>query len=117
MTKSQFLTKYIKPYPGAEYIYTPKGYIVWRTGTGGNVELLHIRSFFPKHGYGRVLIAEMLKRIQPYHSVFGFCFFENMGFYLKCGFHVEPIPLVYKSGQAAFFVQEYKKLKKKLCIK
>ena len=44
-----FKNKYIDPFYGLEYIYIEEeGYIVWRVGTGENIEMLHLRTFYKK---------------------------------------------------------------------
>lgn len=51
------------------------GYIVWRLGTGDNIEVLFIEAKEPGKGYGKELFRRMVRSIesnkrQPYHSVY-----------------------------------------------
>lgn len=121
MTFSQFRKKYLTPFGKTDHIWSKDGYIVWRLGTGDNIELLHIRSFVKGQGVGRMLVEAMLKELQdspPYYSVYGFTRVENEGavkFYKSLGFHVDILDGPYKEGQAVLFSQSYKKLVKNLC--
>lgn len=95
------------------------GYIVWRLGTGENIELLHIRTTKKKHGYGKRLFCLMLRDLkynQPYHSIFGF---TNVGndeakkFYAAIGFELETVNGVYAAGSCILFWASYKHLLEK----
>lgn len=120
MTYSEFREKYLTPFGKTRHIWTKDGYIVWRLGTGGNVELLHIRSFIKGKGIGRQLVIDMLLALKdspPYYSVYGFTRVENEGavkFYKALGFHVDILDGPYKSGQAVLFSQSYKVLLRRL---
>lgn len=116
-----FLEKYIKKFQNIDFIYLPeKGFIVWRPGTGENVELLHIRTFIYKKGYAKDLIREMvgkLKENPPYYSIFGFALSsrENLRqIYQQLGFNISPdLPGPYKSSSSFLFYQSYNNLIKK----
>lgn len=94
------------------------GFIVWRLGTGRNVELLHIRAWETRKGHGRLLFYKMLDALsapeaKPYHSVYGFTRVSNERsalFYQSMGFHFNLIPGVYKDGEAILFYHEYEDL-------
>jgi hypothetical protein len=83
----------IDPYCRASYRLLPDGsYIVWRVGTGENVELLHLKVVNQNEGTGTALFKMMLEALRenpPYHTVFGFTRGYNsvaMEFYLAMGF-------------------------------
>jgi ribosomal protein S18 acetylase RimI-like enzyme len=87
------LEEKLKPYQGCVTRYYPDlGYIVWREGTGNNLELLFIEVL--RTGAGALLIKEMVDELlragkEPYHSVFAFTLASNLKalvFYLKLGF-------------------------------
>lgn len=92
------------------------GYIVWRIGTGDNVELLHIHTIEKGKGYGRKLFYMMLDDLQacpPYHSIFGFTRVLNddaMAFYGALGFELQEIRGLYRDGRAILFTQSYTRL-------
>lgn len=113
-----FLAERISPYRYVQYIYDPdKGYIVWRRGTGDNMELLHIRTFEKRKGYGRELFYRMLdelRRHPPYFSMFGFTIVGNkeaQAFYGALGFNLQRIDGLYKDGEAVMFWQSFETLK------
>lgn len=120
MNFEDFEKKYLGPFAGLEYVFWPdKGFVVWRAGTGGNSELLHIMTFVRGKGYAKELVREMLRRLipnPPYYSVFGFALssrIELKGIYASLGFlTTEDIPAPYKGGPAFIFHQSYEKLKK-----
>jgi ribosomal protein S18 acetylase RimI-like enzyme len=90
------------------------GYVVWRRGTGGNVELLHLRA---AQGHGRRLLRRMLDGLAsdpPYCTVFGFTRVGNVtaqGFYKAMGFTLTQVAGVYADGSAVVFSQTFEKLK------
>jgi len=109
----------VKPYQVVEYVHLPRlGYIVWRLGTGGNIELLHIKAFKKNQGIGKKLFIEMLKKIlennqEPYHSIFGFTRTLNEqahNFYSGIGFSLAKINGIYADGSCVIFSQDFKKL-------
>lgn len=114
----QFLQEYLEPYSWVNHLYVDgAGWIVWRPGTGLNVELLHIRTFEPGRGYGRQLFYAMLGSLQekdtPYHSVFGFTRvgnYEARRFYGALGFDLTEVEGVYQEGTAVLFRQSFRKL-------
>lgn len=114
MQKSDFLGRYVTPFEGVSYIYKEdKGYIVWRLGTGDNVELLHIRTFKKGLGYGRQLFYGMLNGVKTYYSVFGFTRVGNQeahAFYGALGFNLQTVSGLYQEGSAILFWQSYEKL-------
>lgn len=113
-----FSEKYIFPFRGVEHHYdTTVGFVVWRRGTGDNVELLHIRTFNPGRGDGRRLFHIMLNRLAtrpPYHSIFGFTRVGNeeaKAFYGALGFHLQIVEGLYAEGRATIFWQKYEVLR------
>lgn len=91
------------------------GYIVWRLGTGENVELLHIHTNERGKGHGRRLFYHMLKEIErkgpePYHSIFGFTRVSNQeaqAFYGALGFVLDKVNGPYQDGHSIFFSAPY----------
>lgn len=96
------------------------GVIVWRYGTGRNVELLEIHTNERGKGYGRQLVYRMLDRLKfdpPYHSVFGFTRVSNeeaRAFYAALGFRLHEVPGVYADGRAVLFEAPYADLVKEM---
>lgn len=114
MKYESFLEEYIDPFTDVSFIYDEdRGYIVWRLGTGQNVELLHIRTFEHGQGYGKELFHLMLDALKddaPYYSIFGFTRVSNNeahNFYAALGFELQPIKGLYKDGLAIMFWQSY----------
>lgn len=108
--------KYLKPYIGVHLIECDNGYIVWRLGTGENVELLHLRTFSPGKGTGRALLNAMLNKLRenpPYCTVFGFTRTVNkisQEFYKALGFELTEVKGVYADGTAILFSQTFDRL-------
>lgn len=95
---------------------TENGYITWRRGTGGNVELLHIKTREKGRGEGLRLLRLMLKKLKdnpPYDgagTVFGFCRLSNvdaLSWYDRAGFDISQVRGVYAEGVAACFSAPY----------
>lgn len=103
----------------AEHPEKGEGYIVWRRGTGGNVELLHIKVSKPGNGMATKLLKEMLRRLKadpPYATVFGFTRKGNesaQGFYRWAGFELSEVVGVYDEGAAVVFSARYDDLCKR----
>ena len=121
MSVDDFKKKYITPFRDLYYYYSrEEGFVVWRMGTGLNVELLHIRAWEPRKGLGTRLLGHMLDRLSadnhsltPYHSIYGFTRIDNnraRGFYAAMGFNLQTIEGLYKEGRAVFFWQEFAEL-------
>lgn len=117
--------EHISTYRPMYYVEDERGYIVWRIGTGHNVELLHIRAKEPRRGYGTSLVVTMLRDVeaeiartnQVPHSVFGFTRQSNeaaLAFYGSLGFTLDPILDLYREGPAVLFSQEYARLRERL---
>lgn len=110
----------VNPFVEVNYYEGVEGYIVWRRGTGGNVELLHIRSSRLREGYGTRLIKEMVRRLRsdpPYKTIFGFTRTANRDahqFYASLGFDLSPVRGVYADGDAVVFSRDYDALVKDL---
>lgn len=94
-------------------IHDDHGHIVWRRGTGDNVELLHIRVNTRREGHGTRLIRQMvlcLSADKPYSTIFGFTRTNNdiaINFYTKLGFTLTKVEGVYAEGEALIFSQKY----------
>lgn len=107
---------HVNPYEAIDWIEAIDGYIVWRVGTGLNVELLHIRTYADGCGAGRRLLSAMvdkLKACPPYHTVFGFtrtCNHAARQFYAKMGFVLTEVTGVYADGSAVVFSQPFAEL-------
>lgn len=110
----------IEPYRRLAWHEDATGYIVWRRGTGGNVELLHIRTYEKGKGSGRQLVYRMLVRLRvdkPYHSVFGFTRVANdeaKAFYAALGFSLTEVPGIYADRRAVLFFAPYDDLVKRM---
>lgn len=117
--QENFYKKYIEQYTSCKFIFVPKiGYIVWRLGTGENIELLHIRTFSQGKGHGGWLIKSMifdLKNSPPYYSIFGFSLASNVraiGMYRKAGFKIIECPFPYKYDKSIIFCESFVNLYK-----
>lgn len=112
----EFLQQKVYPYRKIDYYRDDTGYIVWRRGTGDNVELLHIHVYQRGKGHGKLLFHNMLKQLAgqpPYWSVFGFTRVSNQearNFYQALGFDLVHIPGVYHEGRAILFHAPYQRL-------
>lgn len=108
-----------EPYGDVCWIADRGGYIVWRLGTGQNVEVLHLRAYEPGSGAGRALLREMLARLKvapPYATVFGFTQLGNLAaqaWYMEMGFALSTVEGVYADGVAVVFSARYKNLVEK----
>lgn len=113
-----FLTHCVQPFDHCAWTYRKeRGFAVWRKGTGGNVELLHIRTFASGKGHGRRLVYALLDRLKddpPYHSVYGFTRTGNaeaQAFYGALGFRLAPAAEgLYREGGATLFWAPYTEL-------
>lgn len=85
------------------------GFITWRKGTGGNVELLNIAVYQPGQGHGKNLLRKMLSQLlsePPFCTVFGFTRVANLSsrkFYESAGFDLQHVNGVYNDGEAILF--------------
>jgi len=97
-------------------LFKDHGYIVWRVGTGENVEILFIEG----PGHGKELVKEMveiLEQTPPYNSIFVFRREQNEiagKFYRKLGFTETVIPDLYKGENAVLATINFEKLKQNL---
>lgn len=114
----EFYGHYVEEYLPQYYLFFPgKGYIVWRLGTGENIELLHVRSFQPGKKLGvrivRAMLREIGKRKPPFYSVWGFALASNetaIRWYQSMGFNTEECAGPYKGGPSIVFWQSFEKL-------
>lgn len=108
---------HVRKYTEMSYIEDKNGYVVWRMGTGGNTELLHLYAYPSLRGHGKALLKGMLKELlrdPPYATVYGFCLGKNESackFYKAVGFTITFVDGVYAEGGAYVFSGDYKRLK------
>ena len=113
------LSRYVLPFTTVKVKELDNGYIVWRTGTGFNTELLHLKVYVPRQGTGKQLIKEMLKALStnpPWATVFGFALPSNVdaiNFYQAMGFDLSLVDGVYACGRAVVFSANYLFLKER----
>lgn len=112
MNFEEFFGHYVQKYLSQYYMFFPgRGYIVWRFGTGENVELLHIRSFKTGQGLGPRLVKVMLRELKknpPFYSIFGMMLAANepvIKMYQKMGFNTMECPFPYKGGNSVMMYQ------------
>lgn len=70
-------------------IQLDNGFIEYRQGTGGNIEITQIRAYEKGKGTGKELIEKLIDKENPYHSIYAFVLGSRTGaisFYEKCGF-------------------------------
>src|SRR2546422_498221 len=107
--------KHVKPYNSTRSIKTAHGYVVWRRGTGGNVEILHLRVYEDslRKGHGRDLLKRMLTALRhapPFCTIYGLSLPINESghaFYRAMGFVLSPVVGVYAAGSAVVFSADY----------
>jgi len=89
------LLQRLRKYKDAEYIYDHEtGYIVWRYGTGDNLEILFLVSAEKRKGNATHLCRMMIHKLEscgerPYHSLFLFRLagnVESQAFFTRLGF-------------------------------
>lgn len=106
----------VEPYQKVCYVELETGYIVWRRGTGDNIELLHLQAFVHRQGIGRLLVRTMLDKLKddpPADTVFGFTrisLLDAVAFYHAMGFETTVVKGLYTEGVAVMFSQTYEKL-------
>lgn len=108
-TREQLLDR-LRSYEDFDLLYEDGlGYVVWRWGTGENLEVLFIETAAPGNGQGRELVRRMALRVlesgrRPYHSVFAFRLGSRAdagAFYGALGFHQHFLgPSVYGGDDA-----------------
>lgn len=99
-THDELLEK-MRDYAHVDFIHDPEvGYLSWRTGTGGNLEILFLEAAERGKGLGRKLLRRMCQVLveentPPYYSVFCFCLGSNVAarrFYANAGFSQMSLP-------------------------
>jgi len=101
-------------------IEIPQGHLVWKFGTGDNIELFDIEVEEKQKGYGTQLVKMLLEAVAQYHpsSIYGFTAGNNIvaqSFYRALGFESVPLGDLYKNKAGViFFWQNYKELCEKL---
>jgi len=117
------LEEHVLPYLDVRHHDGSDGYVVWRVGTGRNVELLHIKTDpAAPPGAGRRLLKQMVGQLAsnpPYATVFGFTRVGNreaQRFYVDNGFNLTCVEGVYADGRAIVFSQEYRRLADRLGV-
>lgn len=114
-------TEHIEPYRKVCHYQCTNGYIVWRYGTGGNVEILHLKVQTPRQKTGTHLLKTMLDKLKdhmPYATVFGFSRVGNKtghAFYRAMGFELTRVKGVYDEGAAVVFSARYNDLLERHC--
>lgn len=94
-TKEQFLER-LEQYGPTRWLYDDGAAIAWRSGTGGNLEIVQLEVNKKREGLGREIVRRMVHGLiagvqgpLPYHSVYAFClgsredacaFYKNLGF-------------------------------------
>lgn len=107
--------EHVDPYRKIGFATCQGGWIIWRRGTGGNTELLHlhVEEGRRRQGVGRHLLRMMLRRLRknpPYASVFGFTRVVNAearAWYAEMGFALTRVEGVYADGEAMVFSAAY----------
>ena len=107
----------IYPYQECGWVMDGNSYLIWRVGTGRNVEFLHqfTEEDRRRQGVGINLMRRALKELSkspPYYSVFGFARVKPglQEFHHALGFQTMIIPGVYRDGQCIFLFQEYRRI-------
>lgn len=112
--------KHIGSYRDVGYYLEDEGasYIVWRRGTGGNVEILHLKTKERRKGTGTRLFRKMLEELKshpPYASVYVFTRESNTDadlFYASMGLTYNFVKGVYADGTAVLYSGKYEELRK-----
>lgn len=120
MSFKEVKAQYLEPFGMLPHIYSKEhGFVVWRMGTGRNVELLHIRAWEIRQGHGTWLLDRMLWTIeqtpamQPYYSIYGFTRASNsraISFYQAVGFHWQQVNGLYEDGVGVLFWRGFEDL-------
>lgn len=112
---------HIAPLRRVGYVDMPgEGFIVWRTGTGGECEICWLKVRESGKGVGTRLLKEMLRTLKsspPPSSVYGFTWRGNEAarrFYESMGFDLTEVKGVYRDGSAVLFSQYYDVLCRRL---
>ena len=97
-------------------IQLDNGFIEWEQGTGGNIEITHIRVYEKRKGTGKQLMRELLKKAEAFHSFYAFAFSERedaISFYKAVGFkEILCGQSVYKSGRTSLMWATYEDIRK-----
>ena len=93
--------------------FKESGHLIWKYGTGGNVEIFDIEAYEKGKGIGKKLVKGLVDKLKenPPHSIFGFTAKKNInaqGFYKALGFDLIEIENLYPKG-AYIFSMTYKK--------
>jgi ribosomal protein S18 acetylase RimI-like enzyme len=114
-------TEHVQPYREVGHYQCHNGFIVWRVGTGGNVEILHLKTETARQKTGTHLLKTMLERLKerpPYATIFGFSRVSNEAahaFYRAMGFELTRVKGVYDEGAAVVFSARYSDLMERHC--
>lgn len=101
---------HVDPFREAWAFHDSDGYVAWRTGIGGGVEVLSLRAYSPGNGAGRRLLRAMLSSVvgngrRP-GTVYGFLRVpdrDGQSFYRSMGFGLHYTTGVYEDGEAVVF--------------
>lgn len=108
--------EHVEPYTKVCHYQCTNGYIVWRRGTGGNVEILHLKVQEVRQHTGTHLLKTMLDKLKdhpPYATIYGFSRAGNEtahAFYRAMGFDLTRVKGVYDEGAAIVFSARYESL-------
>lgn len=108
-----------KPHePNLRFMFDPtKGYLIWQVGTGGNVEITHLRVFEKRKGHATNFMKRFVRLIKPYHSVYVFCLKSNkpaLAAYRSFGFEFTEVPNLYRDDGTMLGTVTYTDLCEKL---
>ncbi len=98
--------EHVRPYLHLFGIRDYRGYVVWRKSPGEVIELLHLSASEPRRGYGRSLVADMVRSLgSEVSSVYGFTrptLGPARAFYQAVGFDLIDVPHLYGTGAVLF---------------
>ena len=84
-------------------IQLDNGFIEWREGTGGNIEITQIKTYEKRRGTGKELIWKLIEKEDCYYSIYAFVLASRKrvrNFYKSCGFQeIELGRSVYKNDK------------------
>lgn len=111
--------KHVRPFSRVGFYADGDGYIVWRTGVEGNVELLSMEVREKRKGYGTRLVRMMTKALvkhPPHCTVYGMVRGEDVdcqAFLESMGFDLSEIDGVYCDGNGLVFSQSFEQLRER----
>jgi len=101
-------------------IQLDNGFIEYREGTGGNIEITQIRAYEKGRGTGRELIRRLIEESKPYYSIYAFVLASRLDarrFYASCGLNEMPIGRgLYKNDGAIIMTANHEDIRKALGV-